>query len=345
MNIIVQKYGGSSVENKDKLEKICRNIISYKKKKKDLVVVVSAQGKTTDALIHYANSYSSCPDKRNLDLLLMTGEVQTVALLSMMLIDKGYDTVGLTGGQAGIVSDSVFGDAKIKSIYIDPVSNYLKEGKIVIIAGFQAMDKFGHITTLGRGGSDLSAVAIASALKADACEIYSDIDGVFSADPHVIKKAKLLKAISYDEMLEAASSGAKVLHNRSVGVAKQYHIPILVKNSQKEVIGSYVQEDILCTTRSLEEKKEQNKVSFEDNGVKIISKKENLTKVSVIGTMMMSNKELLATIFDCAYEKQVLIHMLSFSELSIQILVDSNIADEFMALLHERLIEKNKSQN
>ena len=232
MKIVVQKYGGSSVADKEKLEKICENIISYANKDIKLVIVVSAQGKTTDNLMSKANEYSKNPVKRELDLLLTTGEIQTVALLSLMLNEKGYKAIGLTGEQAGILSDSTYGNATIKTIYIGNILNHLNEGKIVIVAGFQAVDKFGNITTLGRGGSDLSAVAIASALKANKCEIYSDIDGIFSADPRIIPKAKLLKKISYNEMLEAASAGAKVLHNRSVNIGKKHDIPIHVKNSQ-----------------------------------------------------------------------------------------------------------------
>ena len=193
MNIIVQKYGGSSVENKEKLETICNKIISYKNKNFKLVIVVSAMGKTTDGLIQKAKEFSNSPTKRELDLLLTTGEIQTVALLSMMLNERGYKSIGLTGEQAGIISDSAYGNATIKSIYTNNILHYLNDDYIVIVAGFQAVDRFGNITTLGRGGSDLSAVAIASALNAKRCEIYSDIDGVFSADPKIITRAKLLK--------------------------------------------------------------------------------------------------------------------------------------------------------
>lgn len=193
MSIVVQKYGGTSVATKEKLEKICERIIRYASKGIKLAIVVSAQGNATDELILKANQYSTSPNKRDLDLLLTTGEIQTAALLSMMLNERGYPTVSLTGYQAGIVTDSTYGNATIQSIYTDNITHYLNSGNIVVIAGFQASDKLGNITTLGRGGSDLSAVAIASALKATKCEIYSDIDGIYSADPRIISKAKLLK--------------------------------------------------------------------------------------------------------------------------------------------------------
>ena len=326
MNIVVQKYGGTSVENKEKLERICEYIISYIDKGKNIVVVVSAQGKTTDNLIKKASEYVNVPNKRDLDFLLATGEMQTVALLSMMLNEKGYNAVGLTGGQAGILSDNIHGSASIKSIYSENILKYLRDGKIVIVAGFQAIDKLGNITTLGRGGSDLSAVAIACSLKADKCEIYSDIDGIFSADPRIISKAKLLKNISYNEMLEAATAGAKVLHNRSVNVGKKNNMPIIVKNAQKKTRGSVVQET--CDEDEIEK-----------YSVKFITKKDDISKICIIGDMVMSNKEAIVAIYNVADKENVTIYMISFSELAINIIVDKDKALSFMEKLHEALIE------
>ena len=327
MDIIVQKYGGTSVENKEKLEKICDRIISYKNKDFKLVVVVSAMGKTTDKLILKAKEFSSSPTKRELDLLLTTGEIQTVALLSMMLNEKGYKTIGLTGQQAGIISDSTYGNATIKSVYTENILNHLNDDYIVIVAGFQAVDRFGNITTLGRGGSDLSAVALASALNAKKCEIYSDIDGVFSADPKIIPRAKLLKKISYNEMLEAASAGAKVLHNRSVHMGKKNNMPIFVKNALNNSRGTIVNE------KTKEEK-------FENYKVKFITKKDNISKISIIGDMVMTNKDTVHKIFDLASKEQITIYMITFSELSLNLIVDKEVAEEFMKKLHYELIEK-----
>lgn len=328
MKIVVQKYGGTSVENKEKLEVICKNIISHVKNNEKLVIVVSAQGNTTDTLIKKATEISSHPVKRELDLLITTGEIQTVAYLSLMLNEKGYKTIGLTGEQAGILSDSTYGNATIKEIYTNNIINNLNDGRIVVVAGFQAVDKLGNITSLGRGGSDLSAVAIASALKASKCEIYSDIDGIFSADPRIIPKAKLLKNISYEEMLEAASAGAKVLHNRSVNIGKRNDIPIYVKNSQdssKE--GSVV-------------KKISNK-NFEDYEIKFITKKDDISKICIIGDMVMSNKEAIIKIFNIAYKENITIYMISFSEIAISIIIDKDKSQIFMEKLHNCLIENN----
>lgn len=335
MNIIVQKYGGSSVENKEKLERICDNIISYNRKNIKIVVVVSAQGKTTDNLLKKASEYTTVQNKRDLDLLLSTGEIQTASLLSMMLNEKGYDTISLTGEQAGILSDSAYGNATIKSIYKNNILNYLNDDKIVVVAGFQAVDKLGNITTLGRGGSDLSAVAIACALKAKKCEIYSDIDGIYSADPRIIPKAKLLKNISYNEMLEAATAGAKVLHNRSVNVGKKNKMPIVVKNSQKDTKGSTVEDVLVNNLSSIKTQTD----AFEDYSIKFITKKDDISKICIVGDMVMSNKEAIITIFNLASEENVTIYMISFSELAINIVVDESKAVSFMKKLHDALID------
>lgn len=339
MNIIVQKYGGSSVESKEKLETISNKIISYKKKNIKLVIVVSAMGKTTDVLIKKAKEFSNFPTKRELDLLLTTGELQTVALLSMMLNEKGYKAIGLTGEQAGIISDSTYGNATIKSIYTNNILNYLNDDYIVVVAGFQAVDRFGNITTLGRGGSDLSAVAIASALNAKRCEIYSDIDGVFSADPKIITRAKLLKKISYNEMLEAASAGAKVLHNRSVHMGKKNDMPIYVKNSGNNSKGTIVK-DISPKENFLIEKEED----FENYKVKFITKKDDISKISIIGDMVMTNKDTVHKIFDLASKEHITIYMITFSELSLNLVVDTEVAEDFMKKLHYELIEKKEDE-
>lgn len=340
MNIIVQKYGGTSVENKEKLEKVCQNIISYKNMNKDIVVIVSAQGKTTDYLVNMAYTYSDEPNKRDFDLLLSTGELQTVALLSMMLNEKGYPTISLTGEQAGILSNSEYGKATIKHIYENNILKHLKDGKIVVVAGFQAVDKLGNITTLGRGGSDLSAVAIACAIKAKNCEIYSDIDGIYSADPRIIPNAKLLDSISYNEMLEAASAGAKVLHNRSVHVAKKNNMEIIVKNSQKKSRGSTVKlKELETNNLHFKTNDNSNQESFEKYSVKFITKKDDVSKICVIGDMIMSNKDIIINIFNVANKEGITIYMVSFSELCINLIVDSDKAEVFMKNLHDILIK------
>ena len=326
MSIVVQKYGGSSVENKEKLETICNRIIQEKENNNDIVVIVSAQGKTTNFLIEKAKEYTSNNskiEKKDLDFLLSTGEMQTASLLSLMLNSKGYSSVCLTGAQAGIITDSNFGNAKIIDVVSENILSHLKDNKIVIITGFQGMDRLGNITTLGRGGSDLSAVAIACALNSQKCEIFSDIDGIFSADPKVISNSKLLDEISYDEMLEASSAGAKVLHNRSVNLAKEYDLQINSKCTFTDSNGSKVQRRVK-----------------EDFDIHFITKKDDISKICIVGPMMLSNREAISKIFKIASEENIEIYMISFSELAINIVVDTSKSKYFMQKLHETLIEK-----
>lgn len=320
MDIVVQKYGGSSVADKNKLEIVMEKIIAAVKEGNKVVVVVSAQGKTTDTLINKANEYCNVTYNKEMDLLLSTGEIQTVALLTMMLKSKGYDTIGLTGGQAGIITDSNFSNAKIKMIMSENITKHLENGKIVVVAGFQGVDKFGNITTLGRGGSDLSAVAIAASLKAIRCEIYTDVDGVFSTDPNIISNAKLINSISYDEMLEAATSGAKVLHNRSVSCAKKYRINVNVKNTKGKSSGTMVTA--------------AENISEEYNP-KILAIQKSLARITIIGEQMYSNVEYLSKIYSIAKDNNIVIHMLSFNEVAINIIVAESDANKFAGLLHD----------
>lgn len=323
MDIVVQKYGGTSVASKEKLEMVIEKIIATSKEANRVVVIVSAQGKTTDALIKKANEYCDKTYNKEMDLLLSTGEMQTVALLTMMLKNRGYDAIGLTGGQAGVVTDSNFSSAKIKMVMKENISKHLESGKIVIIAGFQGIDKFGNITTLGRGGSDLSAVAIAASLKATRCEIYTDVDGVFSTDPNVINSAKLIKNISYDEMLEAATSGAKVLHNRAVSLAKKYKLKLQVKNTKGNNEGTLIEE--------------KNNVS-ENYKAKVLAVQRNLAKITIIGEHMYSNIEYVWKIYNIAKENNVIIYMLSFSEVAINVIVAEEKARDFATLIHNSML-------
>lgn len=240
--LIVQKYGGSSVADTEGVYRVARRILNTYKLGNSVVAVVSAQGKTTDSLIKKSAEVAEEINKRELDVLLATGEQQSMALLSMAIKELGGDAVSLTGNQAGIYTDANYGSARIK--YIEPVRirRELDNNKIVIVAGFQGINDIGDITTLGRGGSDTTAVALAAALKADRCDIYSDVDGIYTADPRIVKNASKLKEITYDEMLELASLGAKVLHNRSVEMAKRYNVKIMSGSSFTDSIGTYVKE-------------------------------------------------------------------------------------------------------
>ena len=242
MSLIVQKFGGSSVANKERVFNVARRIIETYKKGNSVVVVVSAQGDTTDDLIEKAAEISKNPSKREMDMLLSTGEQISISLLAMAIHELGYPAISLTGWQAGFNTNAVYSNARIGRIDTERVQSELDRGNIVVVAGFQGINKYDDITTLGRGGSDTSAVALAAALNADKCEIYTDVDGVYTADPRIVPNARKLAEITYDEMLELASLGANVLHNRSVEMAKKYNVKLEVKSSFEKVEGTVVKE-------------------------------------------------------------------------------------------------------
>lgn len=242
MNIllIVQKYGGSSVATNELIFNVAKRVKKSLEEGNQLVVVVSAQGKTTDNLLNLAKEINNNPSKREMDVLISTGEQQSTALLAMALESLNIDVISLTGMQAGIFTSSNYGNAKVLSINTIRIKKELEKGKVVIVAGFQGVEINGDITTLGRGGSDTTAVSLAAALKADRCEIYSDVDGIYTADPRVVEKAVKLEEVSFDEMLELASMGAKVLHNRAVEIAKNTNTILMSGNSFNDSVGTYV---------------------------------------------------------------------------------------------------------
>ncbi|RKY34320.1 MAG: aspartate kinase, partial [Candidatus Duberdicusella sinuisediminis] len=240
--LIVQKYGGSSVANIERIKKVAQRIYSYWKKGAKLVVVVSAMGDTTDELIHLAEKINPRPSERELDMLLSTGEQISSALLAMALHKKRIPAVSFTGPQVGIITDKFHTQAKILKIEAERIKSALKKGKVVVVAGFQGQTTEREIATLGRGGSDLSAVALAGVLKADLCEIYTDVEGIYTADPRIVKKAKKLPCISFDEMLELASRGAQVMQTRAVEVAKKYNIKLVVRSSFSNKEGTIIME-------------------------------------------------------------------------------------------------------
>lgn len=242
MSLIVQKFGGTSVADADRVRNVAKIVTDTYKAGNSLVVIVSAQGDTTDDLIAKAQEINPSASKRELDVLLSTGEQISMSLLAMAIQKLGYPVVSLTGWQAGMKTDTAYGNARIDEIIPDRIETEIGKGKIVIVAGFQGINKYDDITTLGRGGSDTTAVAFAAALKADLCQIYTDVDGVYTADPRIVPDAVKLDEISYDEMLELASLGAQVLHNRSVEMAKKYSVNLEVLSSFKNVPGTKVKE-------------------------------------------------------------------------------------------------------
>ena len=242
--LIVQKYGGSSVANAERVFNVAKRIMRTRMEGNDVVVVLSAQGKTTDGLIAKAKEINAKPSRREMDMLLSTGEQQSVALMAMAISAIGGRAVSLNAAQVGIETTNTYSNARIRHINTERIENELDEGSIVLVTGFQGVNAIGDTTTLGRGGSDTSAVALAAALNADMCEIYTDVEGVYTADPRVVPDAVKLDEISYDEMLELASLGAKVLHSRSVEVAKKYNVKLVVRSSMSEAEGTEVKEDV-----------------------------------------------------------------------------------------------------
>jgi len=243
LDIIVQKYGGTSVGNIEKIKNVADKIIKTKNTGKSLIVVLSAMSGETNRLLGLAHQISKHPSDREMDMLVSTGEQVSTSLLAIALHEKGYGAISLNAHQVGIYTDKAFTKARITEIKSDKLIKHLNDDKIIIVTGFQGVDTEGNITTLGRGGSDTSAVAVAAAIKAEKCEIYTDVDGVYTTDPRIVKNAKKLKYITYDEMLELASLGAKVLMNRSVEFAKKFKVKLEVKSSYEDIEGTLIVED------------------------------------------------------------------------------------------------------
>ena len=268
MALIVQKYGGSSVADAEKIKNVARRIAATRDKGNQVVVVVSAMGDTTDELIQLANQVTDRPDDRELDVLLSTGEVVSSTLLAMTLHGMGYPAISLSGAQAGIRTDSTYSRARILKVESKRVVKELEKGNIVIVAGFQGVTEEMDVTTLGRGGSDTTAVALAASLKAEACQIYTDVEGIYTADPRLVPEAINLAEIGYEEMLELASYGARVMHPRAVELGELYNIPILVASSFTENPGTLIHGGVSMEVR---------------NKVRSVAHDLNVAKVTVIG--------------------------------------------------------------
>jgi len=243
MALIVQKFGGTSVANPQKIKTVAERVMGYRRKGHRMVVVLSAMAGETNRFVDLANQMQAIPDPREMDVLLATGEQATIALFAMAVKDAGLDAISLLGDQVKITTDRMHTKARIKTIDAKLINRHLDAGKIVVVAGFQGVTEDGDLTTLGRGGSDTTAVALAAALKADECEIYTDVEGVYTTDPNICKNARKINRISYDEMLELASLGAKVLDIRSVGFAKRYKVPVHVRSTFTETEGTWVVEE------------------------------------------------------------------------------------------------------
>lgn len=395
--LVVKKFGGTSVADKERIFNVARRCIKSYQAGDDVVVVLSAMGKMTDVLIEQAKDINPNPSKRELDMLLTTGEQTSVALMAMALHSLGVPAISLNAFQVAMHTTSTCGNARIKRIDSERIRHELDQRKIVIITGFQGVNKYDDYTTLGRGGSDTTAVALAAALHADSCEIYTDVDGIYTADPRVVKKARKMKEITYDEMLDLATLGAGVLHNRSVEMAKKYNVQLVVRSSLTEEEGTIVKEDVKVermlvsgvaadknATRisviGLEDRpgvafrlfdalakaninvdmilqsigREGKKdISFTipedvaDEALSVIEKnmerlkaekvdcRRNVAKVSVVGAGMMSNPGVAAKMFECLYNSNININMISTSEIRVTVLIDEKEVEKAMNAVHE----------
>jgi aspartate kinase len=332
--ILVQKYGGSSVATSEHIKNVARRVVAKHLEGKAVVVVVSAMGKTTDSLINLSREITFRPERREMDMLLHAGEIISTALLAMAVQEQGVPSISLTGQQAGMLTDASHTQARIRSVAGDRIVEELKKGRVVVITGFQGATEDREITTLGRGGSDTSAVAIAVGVGARECEILTDVDGVYTADPRIVEHPRKLPWCSYDEMLELAILGAKVLHSRSVEIARRFDMPILVATSFRDAPGT-----IICSP----ERARKELGIMEQVAVRGIAQQKNVTKISLVG--VPDQPGVAAKIFSKIGEHDVNIHLIvqaehhggkndiSFLVMSDMYLRISKFLDELVALV------------
>ena len=318
MDTIVLKFGGSSVADNEKLKIVANKIIGLYNKQNNIVVVVSAQGKTTDKLIEQAKELSQSPKNREMDVLLSTGEQVTIAKLSILLNDMGYAAISLTGWQAGIYTNNTNQNSIIEKIDTSRIEEELEKRKIVIIAGFQGYNENLDITTFGRGGSDTTAVAIAAALKAKNCYIFSDVDGVYTTDPNKLAEAKKIPALSYAEMLEISSEGAKVLHGRCIEIAEKYKIPEITKSTFNNKAGTVISDII------------------EENTIKSIVKKE-ISRISVVGTGIIRNIDFMKKLLEIIEENKLEMLELNVTESKISIDFKNEVSENILKKIHQNI--------
>ena len=395
--VVVKKFGGTSVANKERIYNVANRCIKDYKEGKDVVIVLSAMGKQTDVLIDLAKDISDSPSKREMDMLLTTGEQTSVALMAMALNALGVPAVSLNAFQVAMHTTSAYGNARLKRIDTERIRHELDQRRIVVVTGFQGVNKYDDFTTLGRGGSDTTAVALAASLHADSCEIFTDVDGVYTADPRIVKNAKKMKEITYDEMLDLATLGAGVLHNRSVEMAKKYGVQLVVRSSLTEAEGTVVKEvvkvermlvsgiaaDKNVTRISMIGLSDKPGVAFrvfdalakaninvdmilqsigrdntkditftvpgdateealkvlEENKERLTAQeikcKEAVAKVSIVGAGMMSNPGVAAKMFECLYNANININMISTSEIRVTVLIDEGEVDKAMNAIHD----------
>lgn len=321
MDTIVMKFGGSSVADNEKLKLVANKVIDLYNKNNNIVIILSAQGKTTDKLIEEALELSKDTKDREMDMLLSCGEQISIAKLSILLNGMGYNAISLTGWQAGILTNNTNQNAMIQNIDTTRIEKELKCRKIVIIAGFQGYNENLDITTLGRGGSDTSAIAIAAALDAKECYIFSDVDGVYTADPNKVEDAQKLSALSYNEMMEISSEGAKVLHNRCAEIGDKFKIPIITKSTFNNKAGTIITDII------------------EENTIKSVVKKD-ISRVSIVGNGIIRNIDFIKNVIDLIEKEKLEMLEFNVSESKISIDFKNIVDDEILNKLHFNIIEK-----
>ncbi len=395
--LLIKKFGGTSVGNKERIFNVARRCAKDYQAGHEVVVILSAMGKQTDVLIDMAKDINPNPPKREMDMLLTTGEQTSVALMGMAFAALGIPAISLNAFQVAMHTSSSYGSARLKRIDTERIRHELENHKIVIVTGFQGINKYDDFTTLGRGGSDTTAVALAAALHADQCEIFTDVDGVYTADPRIVPKARKLKEITYDEMLDLATLGAGVLHNRSVELAKKYSVPLVVRSSMNESEGTVIKEvvkvegmlvsgvaadkntarisvigledrpgvafklfsiiakanvnvDMILQSIGRDGTKDISFTVPEDNLDTCVSiLNENLdrlrahgldvntdvAKVSIVGAGMMSAPGVAAKMFECLFNSDINISMISTSEIRVTVLIDERHAERAMNALHD----------
>lgn len=328
MSTVILKFGGSSVADNIRLNIVAEKIISLKEEFDNIVVVVSAQGKTTDKLLKEAQELSAIPNEREVDMLISTGEQITSAKLSILLNRKGHKTISLTGWQAGIYTNNVHKSAKIEQICPDKIIKELEKGNIVVVAGFQGINEENEITTLGRGGSDTTAVALQAALNADKCYIFSDVDGIYSADPNMIKVAKKLSEISFDEMQEIADAGAKVLHNRCIQIGNKFNCNIVAKSTFSDNGGTTICKKI------------------ENSEVKGIVKNDKLVKIKIVGDIHKADKVM--EIYQKLLNENIIpeyFHDMEQEKINLELRVPETESEKVLELLETKYPEYDVTQS
>lgn len=319
MDTIVIKFGGSSVADNEKLQTVANKTIKLYEEDNNIVVVVSAQGKTTDRLIKEAEELSLKPNEREMDVLLSAGEQISASKLAILLNYLGYEAISLMGWQVGIHTNKENQNAKIEYINTERIEKELMDRKIVVVAGFQGIDENNNITTLGRGGSDTTAVALSAELNASRCYIYSDVDGIYTADPRKIPNADKLTKISYEEMYSLSSEGAKVLHDRCVEIGEKFDVPIITESTFNDKKGTEITHNL------------------ESSGVKSIVKKE-ISKISVIGYGISSNDDILQKVLEIANENKLEIFNIEITRTKISIIFKEIVDDNILKQIHDVLI-------